>query len=1398
MPEGGSNLGRAVLQLVANGKQLSKDLAIAEKKSVDRAKKIGKEMTKYLTTAVIAIGGAVLKAADTIDEALKTIRTGTGKTGKELDDLKKDFDAVFKATPKDAQAAAQAIADFNTELGLTGQELQKASIAAVEAGIDIGGLGRAMAVFKEDASRALPLMDRFFVIAQETNLPINALIGQLQTYGPVMRNAGLETEETAALFGNLHAAGVDVSRVMPGINAFMRRTAAEGVTDLKGALLDIVEQVHTATTDAEALNVATTAFGSEGAQRMSVAIRNGAFELDNLIGKMNDAAGAIATNTKETRTLSDDLKIMKNRVTSLLAGFSDLPQPLRFAAIGLGGVAAAAGPVLLAMPSMVSGAKLVSGAAKGLATSLGSGAGALGGILGSLPGRVTAAGGGLKGLGVVARGLATGPIGLLTAGIAAAGGLIFALIKLRKSTPSIREQLDDVHRSMYDLREITGRTTAAIDDELHRAIQEAGDRAEDAAPKVSDLAESLHEIGGAIEEAQRSLDAMDSKSLRENIAETEQTIARLEDSVRRWEQSDPHGPRADEFRLQLSEARTHLLNLQSALENTVPAEAYETAAARIIEITQELNRAEREHHITLSAQQNLIRERQAQFDTLKDAAIELGEEEQALAFIQKTLGEATVDVAEATEELTTATNEQTAATQAYSESLQDVKDRVSDYYASQRVANAEVEAYLVGGAEAVETSENVARALDGVSDSAKGAAERVREYYNQQRPEFVNTLELFGSSEGAVSLGELEQAIEDRNEALASGQSILQEYRESLEDTGDAEITVAQASASHTQNLEAQRLAAENLLSLQQETTASIEDITAATEALADANATAALSSSALSASMQQEAEALASGQSILQEYRESLEDTGDAEITVAQASATHTQNLEAQRLAAENLLSLQQETTASIEDITAATEALADANATAALSSSALSAAMQKEAEALARIKEAQTKYRDDLFDLEEQYLADIGKLNDDETEALANAQDKFRSDHLDAKRKLDRQLTDLSRQSARDRERAEQDHLDRMTDIRRQAAQSELDAETDRNCSIGDINQDFERNVQDLRRRLGEDFFGTPDADITGILSQVGADTKLLEAHLEGMAELTLKRDRALEDVQTKHNRTLADMETERRRKEEEAQWLHTQKLEEIGTQHRFKVSAAHREYSRQESALIALHNAEIATIESRLETVRVDRLTRFTEDQVQLWDSLWDSLNAIPGERTPELEAAMDSALSALDPIIKRWGSTAASRLSSILDNATYRTQQAAQTTSRPAVPFQVVGGPSSAVLPGSRTAPDTGPGYTMTEGFVPRGRPLSPMDQLRIPPLPGLAAGGLVLEPMVAALGEAGPEAVMPLENLVDFSRGDKVQVNVTLGAEMRKMGVFVREQVLEGNLKGSQEQYRLRR
>ena len=321
-------------------------------------KRMGQTWQTHGRQVGIAAGvasAAMLAMGNTWDNARKTIAQGTGATGDDLDALLASYRRLAGTVKGDVSGA---VADLNTQFGATGPALEtivthtlKAKAAFGE--FDITSLGQAMKSFGVDAKGTGAFLDHAGTVAQATGHSMQALIGDMRMYGPIAKNAGLSSEETATFIGKMAEAGVSVSRVMPGLNAAMRNAAKEGVTDLRGHLNDAIVSVRQAATDTDALRVATETFGAEGAQRMVSAIRSGVLpSIDELSSAYTGVAGKTMEVYGETLTLMDQFGLFKDRMSALVGPAGNV-----IGVVGsLGAVLAGLGPFL---PQIAAGARLM-------------------------------------------------------------------------------------------------------------------------------------------------------------------------------------------------------------------------------------------------------------------------------------------------------------------------------------------------------------------------------------------------------------------------------------------------------------------------------------------------------------------------------------------------------------------------------------------------------------------------------------------------------------------------------------------------------------------------------------------------------------------------------------------------------------------------------------------------------------------------------------------------------------------------------------------------------------------------------------------------------------------------------------------------------------------------------
>jgi len=273
-----------------------------------------------LAAGTAVVGKALLEIAESAELMRANIVKGTGASGESLDALFVSAKNVLGSVPDSAAMVSTALADVNTFFGETGGKLENTSelfldfarLTGTDVASAIANIDGAMTQFGTNDSIDEVLGD-VTRIAQTTGVPVARLLEQIKTFGPIFSNANFSMEETSALIGQLTQAGVDLTRVGPALNAFFRKTAEAG-EDPQVALAAMVDTISSAANTTDALNVATAAFGSEGAQRMVSAIRSGNFDLDDFNGLLGEGAGLVDAQTAATETFGEKWAQIKNQV----------------------------------------------------------------------------------------------------------------------------------------------------------------------------------------------------------------------------------------------------------------------------------------------------------------------------------------------------------------------------------------------------------------------------------------------------------------------------------------------------------------------------------------------------------------------------------------------------------------------------------------------------------------------------------------------------------------------------------------------------------------------------------------------------------------------------------------------------------------------------------------------------------------------------------------------------------------------------------------------------------------------------------------------------------------------------------------------------------------------------
>lgn len=462
-------LQREIISTEQNLKSLENTLKSTNDKWGDFAKKadevgkkttdVGKKMSVGVTAPILAVGAAATVAWNEVDGALDTIITKTGATGEAVDSLEQSFRNVVGNLPTDIQTAGEAIGEVNTQFGLMGTELDKATEKVIKfANINDQDVSQT-AINARQAIEAYGLatedlggvLDAVTKTAQNTGQSTTDLFKKVTDGAPQIKALGLDFAQATELVGRFEQQGLDSSKALGYLSKAQVTFAKDGKT-LEQGLEEITKKIINSKSETEALTTASEVFGTKGATFMLDAINRGALSFEELANASANASGALESTFDSTldpidkatiamnnlklvgadlgtsiqETLAPVLEKIVTALQSFNTWFNGLSDSTKQFIVVIGMILAAIGPVLIVIGQIISAVGVISTAIGALIPIL-VGTGEAAGLLGT------------------AFTVLTGPIGIIIAAVAA---LIAIFVALYKNNEDFRNKVNEIWESI--------------------------------------------------------------------------------------------------------------------------------------------------------------------------------------------------------------------------------------------------------------------------------------------------------------------------------------------------------------------------------------------------------------------------------------------------------------------------------------------------------------------------------------------------------------------------------------------------------------------------------------------------------------------------------------------------------------------------------------------------------------------------------------------------------------------------------------------------------------------------------------------------------------------------------------------------------------------------------------
>jgi len=406
---------------------------------------VGKQLSMKVTAPLTAIGAIAVKTGMDFEAAMSEVAAISGAAGEDLaklEALAKKMGATTKFSASEAAEGLKymAMAGWDTQQMLDG--LPGVLSLAAASGEDLGRVSDiatdALTAFGMQASEAGEFADILAAASSNANTNVGMLGESFKYVAPVFGSLGYSAEDAALALGLMANAGIKASQAGTALRGAITRmmkpskdaaTAIDELglklTDAEGNMLpfrDVMDQLRSAfanLTAEQQAQYAATIFGQEAMSGMLAIINASEEDYTKLSDAINNSTGAAQQMAAEMQdNLQGRMTELKSAIEGVALEFYDAMQPALEAVIAavkrfvgwladlspemkttitvIAALAAAIGPLLIALGMVANGI------------------GAIIGILPVLKGAIAAL---------------TGPIGLVVAAIAAAIAIGVALWK---------------------------------------------------------------------------------------------------------------------------------------------------------------------------------------------------------------------------------------------------------------------------------------------------------------------------------------------------------------------------------------------------------------------------------------------------------------------------------------------------------------------------------------------------------------------------------------------------------------------------------------------------------------------------------------------------------------------------------------------------------------------------------------------------------------------------------------------------------------------------------------------------------------------------------------------------------------------------------------------------------
>ncbi|MBQ3969756.1 MAG: phage tail tape measure protein [Clostridia bacterium] len=267
------------------------------------------------------LAGAAADAYTEFDKGWDNVIKGTGATGEETEDLKKQYTKVSKSIVADSDDIGNALAEVSTRFGFTGDALSEATtqfmkfseLTGTDAKTAVQLVSRAMENAGIASTNYSQVLDQLYSATAASGISVDKLTENLTKYGAQLKSMGLDTETAIALFAQFEKSGVNTETVFKGLQKATSNWTKEG-KDSRKEFENLITDIKKSPSDTAAGKKAIEVLGSKAGPELASAVREGRFEYQNLLDVVQSSKDKVSNVFEETQSGLDKLKKSINNV----------------------------------------------------------------------------------------------------------------------------------------------------------------------------------------------------------------------------------------------------------------------------------------------------------------------------------------------------------------------------------------------------------------------------------------------------------------------------------------------------------------------------------------------------------------------------------------------------------------------------------------------------------------------------------------------------------------------------------------------------------------------------------------------------------------------------------------------------------------------------------------------------------------------------------------------------------------------------------------------------------------------------------------------------------------------------------------------------------------------------